>query len=217
MPANFSSLARKVACSFIIGGLTVALGIGFAGAGEQPSASTIIKTLTPPKTMTRGLSASPADTAKKAEDKAFLDSLRNRKTRSLSTVELDKLTSITVDKPNIDLEIQFEFDSDRISPAALSMVKALGKALSDPTLKGNTFVLAGHADATGKPDYNQDLSERRANSVKRYLVENYHIPADSLVTVGYGETQLKNKKDPYAAENRRVAVVNMNDSATAAK
>ena len=215
MPANFSSLARKVACSFIIGGLTVALGIGFAGAGEQPSASTILKTLIP-SSKTRSLS-SPADAAKKAKDKAFLDSLRNRKTRSLSTVELDKLTSITVDKPNIDLEIQFEFDSDRISPAALSMVKALGKALSDPTLKGNTFVLAGHADATGKPDYNQDLSERRANSVKRYLVENYHIPADSLVTVGYGETQLKNKKDPYAAENRRVAVVNMNDSATAAK
>ena len=217
MSDNFSWLGRKVALSLMIGSLALALGIGFAGAGEQPSASTIIKTLTPPKSMTRGLSASPADTAKKAEEKAFINSIRNRKTRSLSTVELDKIATIAKEKPNIDLEINFEFNSDRINKAALPTVEALGKALTDPTLKGNTFILAGHADARGKPDYNQDLSERRSESVKRYLVENYQIPEASLVTVGYGSTHLKNTKNPYAAENRRVAVVNMDDSATAAK
>lgn len=216
MTSNFRRFGRNVAYSLLIGSLALVLGVGFAGAAEKPSASTIIKTLTPPKSMTRGL-LSPAESAKQAKDKAFLDSIRNRKTRSLSTVELDKLTTITEDKPNIDLEIKFEFDSDRISSTALPTVEALGKALSDPTLKGNTFVLAGHADATGKPDYNQDLSERRADAVKRYLIENYHIPAASLVTVGYGSTHLKNKADPYGAENRRVAVVNMNDSATAAQ
>jgi outer membrane protein OmpA-like peptidoglycan-associated protein len=84
-------------------------------------------------------------------------------------------------------------------------------------LKGNTFILAGHADATGKPGYNQELSERRAAAVKQYLMEHYNIPADSLVTAGYGSTHLKNTADPYAAENRRVAVVNMDDSTTAAK
>lgn len=217
MPNKFNGIVSKVAFSFMVGSLALALGMGFAGAGEQPSASTIIKTLTPPKSMTRGLSVSPADTAKKAEEKAFLDSIRNRKTRSLSTVELDKISTIAKEKPNIDLEINFEFNSDRINKAALKTVEALGKALTDPTLKGNTFILAGHADATGKPDYNQDLSERRAESVKRYLVENYQIPAASLVTIGYGSTHLKNTKDPYAAENRRVAVVNMDNSATAAK
>ena len=217
MPHKFSSLARKVAYSFMIGSLALALGMGFASAGEQPSASTIIKTLTPPKSMTRGLSASPADTAKRAADKAFIDSIRNKKTRSLSTVELDKIATIAKERPNIDLEINFEFNSDRISKAALPTVEALGKALTDPALKGNTFILAGHADATGKADYNQDLSERRADAVKRYLVENYQLPDASLVTVGYGSTHLKNTKDPYAAENRRVAVVNMDDSATAAK
>jgi outer membrane protein OmpA-like peptidoglycan-associated protein len=216
MSNNFSRLGRNVAYALIVGSLALSLGTGFAGAGEQPSASTILKTLTP-KSTTRGLSVSPADAAKQAKDKAFIDSLRNRKTRSLSTVELDKLTTITVNKPNIDLEINFEFNSDRISSAALPTVEALGKALSDPAMKGNTFVLAGHADATGKPDYNQDLSERRASAVKRYLVENYQIPAANLVTVGYGSTHLKNTKDPYAAENRRVAVVNMDDSTTAAK
>ena len=215
MSKTLNRLGLKVAYSLIIGSLALSLGTGFAGAEDQPSASTILKTLTT-KSKTRSLSA-PANPAKDAANKAFLDNLRNRKTRSLSTVELDKLTTITEDKPNIDLEINFEFNSDRISATAVPTVEALGKALTDPALKGNTFVLAGYADATGKADYNQDLSERRASSVKRYLMENYQIPDANLVTVGYGSTHLKNPKDPYAAENRRVAVVNMDDSATAAK
>lgn len=217
MPDNFSRLGRKVVFSFMIGSLALALGSGFAGAAEKPSASTIIKTLTPPKSTTRSMSASPADAAKKAEEKAFLNSILHRKTRSLSTVELDKISTIAKEKPNIDLEIKFEFNSDRISQAALQTVEALGEALTDPDLKGNTFILAGHADATGKPGYNQELSERRAAAVKQYLMEHYNIPADSLVTAGYGSTHLKNTADPYAAENRRVAVVNMDDSTTAAK
>jgi flagellar motor protein MotB len=40
-------------------------------------------------------------------------------------------------------------------------------------------------------------------------VEHYGIPAANLVAVGYGKTKLKNKDDPFGAENRRVRVVNM--------
>ncbi len=58
------------------------------------------------------------------------------------------------------------------------------------------------------PTFNQDLSERRADSIKRYLVDHYNIPAQSLVTVGYGKSKLKNAKNPSAAENRRAQVVN---------
>ena len=88
-------------------------------------------------------------------------------------------------------------------------VQALGRALSDPGLKGSTFVVAGHTDAAGSDGYNQDLSERRADSIKRYLVETFAIPAGNLVTVGYGKTKPKNPGDPMDAANRRVQVVNM--------
>lgn len=215
MSRYISKLGCKLAFSTLVGALALTLTGGLAGAQDQPSASQIIKSLTPPpKSATRGMSE-PADAAKKAEEKAFIDSIRTRKTRSLSNVDLDKLATITEEKPNIDLEINFEFDSDRISQSALPTVEALGKALSDPAIKGNTFILAGHADATGGTEYNQDLSERRAASVKRYLIENYHIPEANLVTIGYGETHFKNPNDPTAAENRRVAVVNMDDSQAA--
>ena len=75
-------------------------------------------------------------------------------------------------------------------------VTALGKALTNPELKGTTFVLAGHTDATGGDTYNQDLSERRADSLKKYLMEKYGIAAADLVTVGYGKTKLKNASRP---------------------
>ena len=63
--------------------------------------------------------------------------------------------------------------------------------------------------------YNQDLSERRADSLKKYLMEKYGIAAADLVTVGYGKTKLKNAGDPAADENRRVQIVNMASSKVA--
>jgi outer membrane protein OmpA-like peptidoglycan-associated protein len=95
-------------------------------------------------------------------------------------------------------------------------VQALGQALSDPKLKGSTFVVAGHTDGVGGDSFNQDLSERRADTIKRYLVDNYHIATGDLVTVGYGKTKLKDAQDPTDAINRRVQVVNM-DTKTASK
>ena len=88
-------------------------------------------------------------------------------------------------------------------------VKALGDALTDAKLKGSTFVVAGHTDGVGGDTFNQTLSERRADTIKQYLVANYHIDSGDLVTVGYGKTKLKDANDPTNAINRRVQVVNM--------
>src|SRR5262249_35387750 len=114
-------------------------------------------------------------------------------------------------KPAIDLEINFEFNSATIASSALPQVTALGEALSSGELKGRTFLLGGHTDAKGSDTYNQGLSERRTESVKRFLQEKYGIEPSNLVAVGYGKTQLKNADNPFGAENRRVQVVNMAD------
>ena len=88
-------------------------------------------------------------------------------------------------------------------------MEALGKALSDPSLKGSSIVLAGHTDVVGRDDVNQDLSERRADAVKQFLIDKYRLAPENLVTAGYGKTRLKDKANPRAAENRRVEIVNM--------
>ena len=209
MERKMSTLLKtsKIIAAIAVTGFMLSATAHFATAQEQPSAQKIIQALTP-KPLTRGLSTSPADTTKAAADQKFIDSVRNRTTRSLSTTERDQIASIAKDKPSIDLEINFDYNSANISVTAQPGVKALSEALSNPDLKSSTFIIAGHTDAKGGDDYNQSLSERRADAIKKYLVAK-GVPAASLVTVGYGKTQLKNAANPLAGENRRVQVVNM--------
>jgi outer membrane protein OmpA-like peptidoglycan-associated protein len=120
-------------------------------------------------------------------------------------------------KPAVDLhDIYFEFDSATISPAAMPQLRELGAALADPRLAGASFTIGGHTDATGTDTYNSRLSERRAEAVRRFLAENYMIPAANLHAVGYGKRQPKNKADVFAGENRRVEIVNETPRAQAA-
>src|SRR6202008_5197894 len=96
-----------------------------------------------------------------------------------------------------------------IAKTSVPSVQALGKALSDPALKGSTFVVAGHTDAIGGEEFNQGLSERRADTIKRYLTEKYGINGSDLVTVGYGKTKPKDANAPMDPTNRRVQAVNI--------
>jgi outer membrane protein OmpA-like peptidoglycan-associated protein len=195
--------------------LSMTAGLAVA-ADNNASADQILNALQP-KPLTRGLSAAPqVDPSIKAREISFVDSLRNRKTRSLSLGERQEIAEIASAKPKIDLDIQFDYDSAEISKTSLSAVQELGKALSNPTLKGSTFVVAGHTDAIGSEAYNQDLSERRADTIKRYLTEKYGINGTDLVTVGYGKSRLKDPNAPMDPINRRVQVVNL-DIKTAAK
>jgi outer membrane protein OmpA-like peptidoglycan-associated protein len=212
MSTNFGKLLVR---STLAAGLAFSLSAGFAFAAENATEDQILRALTP-KRLTRSLSApQPAETAKAAEENKFVTQIRNRTTRSLSSGEREQIAAIASEKPSIDLEITFDYNSANLSQKAMPAVAALGKALTNPDLKGTTFVLAGHTDAAGGEGYNQDLSERRADSLKKYLMDKYGISAGDLVTVGYGKAKLKNAADPNGPENRRVQVVNMASSKVA--
>jgi outer membrane protein OmpA-like peptidoglycan-associated protein len=200
-------------------GAALSFGMGKAVAADDVTEDQIVRALAPAKKapLTRGLSIAPqADPAAAAEGR-LLQNIRGRATRSLSASEREEISAIAKDKPNIDLEITFDYNSADISTKSLPSVQALGKALTNPDLKGSTFVVAGHTDAAGGEAYNQDLSERRADSIKRYLTGKYSIAAADLVTVGYGKSKLKDPANPLAEMNRRVQVVNMANKNTAAK
>jgi outer membrane protein OmpA-like peptidoglycan-associated protein len=197
-------------------GAALSMTAGVALAGDNVSADQIINALQV-KPLTRGLSVgAQADPAVKAKEIGFITSLRNRKTRSLSLGEREEIAEIASTKPKIDLDIQFDYNSDRITQTSMPSVQALGQALSNANLKGSTFVVAGHTDAIGGEEYNQGLSERRADTIKRYLTEKYGIAGTDLVTVGYGKTKPKDPNAPMDPVNRRVQVVNM-DTKTASK
>lgn len=212
MTATINRRNASFLCLLLAAPLGLPAGIELAIAAEQSSTEQIIRALKPPR-VTRGLTVAPPDPTRAAENERFVETLRNRTTRSLTSDERTKIASIAKDRPSIDLEINFEFNSSVIRSSSISQVKALGEALTSADLKGRTFVLAGHTDATGDANYNQSLSELRSDAVKRYLIEKYGVDASNLVTVGHGKTQLKNSSNPYAAENRRVQIVNIADKA----
>jgi outer membrane protein OmpA-like peptidoglycan-associated protein len=198
-------------------GAALSMTAGLAIAGDNNVSAAQIVNALQPKPLTRGLSIGPqADPADTAKETHFVDTLRNRKTRSLSLGEREEIAEIASTKPKIDLEIRFDYNSADISKDSMPAVQELGKALSDSSLKGSTFVVAGHTDAVGGDDYNQGLSERRADTIKRFLTEKYGINGTDLVTVGYGKTKPKDPNAPMDPVNRRVQVVNM-DTKTASK
>ena len=200
-------------------GAALSFGVATAVAGDVTE-DQIVKALAPPKKpLTRGLSVGPqqVDPAVSAEEGRFVQQIRGRSTRSLSSTEREEIATIVKDKPKIDLEINFDYNSADISAKSMPSVQALGRALTNPDLKGSTFVFAGHTDAAGGEAYNQDLSERRADSIKKYLVDKYGIAGSDLVTVGYGKSKLKDAENPLSEVNRRVQVVNMENKATASK
>lgn len=196
---------------------------GLALAAENTVSSEQILNALRPKPLTRGLSAGPqtampqVDPAAKAQETSFINSVRNRQTRSLSLGEREQIAEIAAAKPKIDLEIQFDYNSAQISPTSMAAVQELGKALADPSVKGSTFVVAGHTDGIGGEAYNQGLSERRAETIKQYLVSKFGLTGKDLVAVGYGKTKLKDAADPADPLNRRVQVVNMESKTAAAQ
>jgi len=146
MSGNLGKLKFKIAVSVAVLVAGLAMSTGVATAQKNPSSQEILNALKPKAPLTRSLATSPAEQAKRAEEGKFIDSLRNRPTRSLSTDERQQIATVSAAKPRIDLEVKFDFNSAEIAKSAITDVNNLGKALSDPDLKGSTFVLAGHTD-----------------------------------------------------------------------
>ena len=96
----------------------------------------------------------------------------------------------------------------KIDAAARPSLPALAKSLSNPDLKGSTIMIMGYGDGAGSRVHNQELSERRADAVKRYLVEKHGLTAGDLVAVGYGK--LKDADHPLDLAYRRVRILNVN-------
>ena len=100
-------------------------------------------------------------------------------------------------------DIYFDFDSSNIKPESYSILDSIvAMFLEDADVR---IQIAGHTDSDGSNDYNQSLSERRAQSVYSYLVD-HGVSAGRLTTVGYGESQpvVPNTSDANKAQNRRI-------------
>jgi OOP family OmpA-OmpF porin len=102
--------------------------------------------------------------------------------------------------------VNFAFASDQVDEASKLVLQVAAEQLQKRT--DVRVRVEGHTDATGPEDYNQTLSERRANSVRKILVEN-GVSASRLDAVGFGESRpiASNDTREGRALNRRVELV----------
>ena len=111
-------------------------------------------------------------------------------------------------RPSLSLLIQFDFNSARVRPESQQALANLSVALQSPELRNSTFALEGHTDAKGSADYNVRLSALRAQAVRDYLMGR-GVEQVRLQASGKGASELANVEQPFAPENRRVRIVNL--------
>ena len=109
----------------------------------------------------------------------------------------------------IDLDtITFATGSAEVPLSQAKTLRKVADAMLEVIEKdpGETFFIEGHTDAVGGDEPNLVLSDERAESVASLLSEVYDIPAENLVTQGYGERFLKVRTQGPEQENRRVTI-----------
>ncbi|MAF75360.1 MAG: OmpA family protein [Pseudomonadota bacterium] len=120
------------------------------------------------------------------------------------SVDADGCTMYESETVREQLLVEFDFDSSQVRKDAMEPIAEMAEFMNEhPQLD---LTIHGHTDKIGDAEYNQWLSQRRAESVKNVLVESYGISASRINTVGHGESQPKVKGDSPAdrQENRRI-------------
>jgi outer membrane protein OmpA-like peptidoglycan-associated protein len=134
------------------------------------------------------------------------DALKGGRTRALcvgTAADCKKQEAAEAPPPvQFDMLANFEFNSDKLTQAARENLDQFAKAIKDPRLAGSKFEVDGHTDAVGPEEYNQGLSERRADAVVSYLASD-GIDRSLLVAKGFGKSKPR-VANPYSPENRRV-------------
>jgi len=112
--------------------------------------------------------------------------------------------------PRVPLIIHFDLNRATIRPESAEQLKEMGRALKNQRLADKMILIEGHADSLGPAGYNLRLSEKRAMSVKRYLVENFALSRGRFQTRSYGDTRplVPNDTEEHRSMNRRVEFVN---------
>lgn len=108
-------------------------------------------------------------------------------------------------KVTFDSGILFDFDSASLRDEARQNLREFAESMTD--FEDTNILVVGHTDARGPDSYNQDLSERRAQSATSYLVEQ-GLASGRITSVGKGETEpvATNETPEGRQQNRRVEV-----------
>ncbi len=120
----------------------------------------------------------------------------------------DRLVPVTGEEQrSVDLRVPFAVNSAELTARARQQLDELGAALGGDRLRSYDVGVYGHTDASGRAAYNQQLSERRAGAVVRYLVQGLGLEPARFRHAGYGEDRLLAGMPANSSRHRRVEIV----------
>lgn len=136
---------------------------------------------------------------------------KNFRTRSFKPMD-DQLNPEVTQPHSVSMLITFKTNSANLTFSAKQALDKVGKALNMDKLAEFSFVIEGHADRRGSYELNQRLSEARAATVMHYLIGMHDVEPRRLTAIGKGYTELLNKHNPFAEENRRVTFIRLENN-----
>lgn len=193
------------------------LSLGKAWAEDVPDTQSMIDSLKPIKTRSlRNLLASPARSQPQPASETAAPTPEGEPATSTSSTSnaMPSQTAHAVSSdaaPSLSLAIQFEFNSAHVSSSSQQALSRLATALRSEDLRSFHFLIEGHTDAKGLPGHNRKLSQQRADAVKSVLIAQGVSP-QLLRAIGKGSDEPANSENPFAAENRRVRIVNLDST-----
>jgi outer membrane protein OmpA-like peptidoglycan-associated protein len=109
-------------------------------------------------------------------------------------------------KKSVDMELIFPFGSAEISAQVKAQLSSVGQYLQvqGSKLGPGAFRIEGHTDAVGSVEFNQVLSDKRAQAVRDFLITEYKVDSRILSAEGVGSAKLKDGRNPASEVNRRV-------------
>ena len=103
--------------------------------------------------------------------------------------------------------LQFDSGASQLKPVNFDLLAKVEKAID--VFPRSELIIEGHTDSHGGDDFNQKLSQERAESVQQYMINAMRIPSYRLIATGYGETRpvASNETESGRQKNRRIDIV----------
>jgi len=151
------------------------------------------------------------DARQQADQAQLLASNANNGVNDLS----NRVANLDNYRPVTEAAVHFGFDKAELSRKDKAQLDEIGQQI--PNVKGYIVQIEGRTDSVGNPNYNYQLSQRRAAAVTQYLASKYNVPAHKVFIIGLGKDAPveKNNTSSGRAENRRVDVRLMSNAADA--
>jgi len=204
-PAHLRSRSPRFNVAALLAGVAAALALGVVAAPAAAQERVLREGQVTERALVDALT--PPQAASAPEEGVRTRSFRPAVRPAANTAATAAAGAAASQPARASILVTFVTDKADLTPQARGALDVLAGAMKSDRLAGVRFTIEGHADPRGGEEHNLKLSQARAETVRGYLISKHGLAAERIEAVGKGSSNLMNKTDIAAAENRRVTIV----------